>query len=43
MVGRNNVMAKAVHLFMNIDKMVGGQFEKGLAQMKSVVEAAPKQ
>jgi len=23
--------------------MVGGQFEKGLAQMKSVVEAAPKQ
>jgi len=27
---------------MNMDKMVGGQFEQGLAQMKSVVEAEPK-
>jgi len=43
MAGKNNFIAKAVHLFMNMDKMVGGQFEKGLAQMKSVVEAAPKQ
>jgi uncharacterized protein YndB with AHSA1/START domain len=42
MTGENNFMAKAVHLFMNMDKMVGGQFEKGLASMKSVVEAAPK-
>ena len=40
MTGNNNFMAKAVHLFMNMDKMVGGQFEKGLAQMRSVVEAA---
>ena len=37
--GVNNFLTKAVHLFMNMDKMVGGQFEKGLAQMKSVVEA----
>jgi len=43
MAGKNNFMAKAVSLFMNMDKMIGGQFEKGLAQMKSVVEAAPKQ
>src|ERR671915_225617 len=43
MTGENNFIAKAVHLFMNMDKMVGGQFEKGLAQMKMVVEAAPKQ
>ncbi|HEV8340787.1 MAG TPA: SRPBCC family protein [Candidatus Binatia bacterium] len=43
MTGENNFMAKAVHLFMNMDKMVGGQFEKGLASMKSVAEAAPKQ
>jgi len=42
MAGRNNFIAKAVCLFMNMDKMVGGNFEKGLAQMKSVVEAAPK-
>ncbi len=39
MAGKNNFMAKAVHLFMDMDKMVGGMFEKGLAQMKSVVEA----
>ncbi len=43
LAGKNNFMAKAVHLFMNMERMVGGQFEKGLAQMKSVVEAAPKQ
>jgi Polyketide cyclase / dehydrase and lipid transport len=43
MTGDNNFIAKAVHLFMNMDKMVGGQFEKGLAQMKAVVETAPKQ
>jgi hypothetical protein len=43
MTGRKNFIAKAVHLFMNMDKMIGGQFEKGLAQMKSVVETAPKQ
>src|SRR5437016_6062720 len=40
MTGNNNFIAKAVHLFMNMDKMVGGQFEKDLAQMGSVVEAA---
>ena len=43
MVGKSDFIAKAVHLFMDIDKMVGGDFEKGLAQMKSVAEAAPKQ
>ncbi|MGI0029371.1 MAG: SRPBCC family protein [Nitrososphaera sp.] len=42
MAGKNNFIAKAVCLFMNMDKMVGGNFEKGLAQMKSAVEAAPK-
>ena|SRR5438105_738947 len=38
MVGRNNFMAKAVHLVMNIDRMIGGNFEQGLARMKAVVE-----
>ncbi|MGH7766014.1 MAG: SRPBCC family protein, partial [Candidatus Binatia bacterium] len=42
MAGEKNFTAKAVHLFMNMDKMIGGQFEKGLAQMKSVAETAPK-
>jgi hypothetical protein len=43
MSGDKNFMAKAIHLFMNMDKMIGGQFEKGLAEMKSIVERAPKQ
>jgi hypothetical protein len=40
MFGRNNFMSKAFHIFMNMDKLVGGDFEKGLAQMKSVMEGA---
>jgi hypothetical protein len=43
MEGKNNFMAKAFCLFMNMDKMVGSQFEKGLANMKALAEAAPKQ
>jgi uncharacterized protein YndB with AHSA1/START domain len=42
MAGRHNFMGKAMCLFMNMDKMVGGDFEKGLAQMKAAAEAAPK-
>ncbi len=42
MTGQNNFIAKAVHLFMDMDTMVGGQFENGLARMKSVAEAAHK-
>jgi hypothetical protein len=42
MSGKNNFMAKAMCLFMSMDKMIGGQFEKGLADMKAIVEAAPK-
>ena len=40
MDGDNNFVGKAMCLFMNMDKMVGGDFEKGLAQMKSVAEKA---
>jgi hypothetical protein len=40
MSGQKNFMTKAVHLFMDMDKMLGGQFDKGLAQMKAVVEGA---
>jgi len=40
MAGEKNFIAKAFGLFMNMDKMIGGDFEKGLAQMKSVAEAA---
>jgi len=42
MTGRQNFITKTVCMFMSMDKMVGGQFEQGLAQMKSVAEAANK-
>lgn len=42
MDGNNNFMSKAFQLFMNMDKMVGGDFEKGLAGIKSVAEADAK-
>lgn len=37
MSGKNNFIGKAVALFMDCDKMVGGQFEEGLANLKAVV------
>ncbi len=42
MAGKNNFMAKAMCLFMSMDKMIGSQFEKGLADMKAMVEAGQK-
>jgi hypothetical protein len=42
MTGRNGFMAKAAGLVMDMDKMVGGQFESGLAQLKAVAEKAPR-
>lgn len=42
MTGTNNFIAKAVCLFMNMDKMVGGQFDQGLQSMKAIVEAGAK-
>ena len=41
MSGKNNFVGKIFGLFMNCDKMIGGQFDKGLATLKSVAEAAP--
>ncbi|HWM43686.1 MAG TPA: SRPBCC family protein [Burkholderiales bacterium] len=38
MSGQNNFLSKAICLFVDMDKMVGGMFEQGLAQMKTVVE-----
>jgi hypothetical protein len=38
MSGKNNFIAKAAHLVMNMDKMLGADFEKGLAQLKAVSE-----
>lgn len=40
MDGEHNFMSKAMCVFMDMDKMVGGDFEKGLASLKTVGEAA---
>ena len=42
MDGENNFIGKAFGLFMNMDKMIGTDFEKGLSQMKTVAEAAAR-
>ncbi len=39
MDGTHNFFSKAFALFMNMDRKVGGDFEKGLAQMKAVAES----
>jgi len=41
MAGQNNFIGKAFCLFMDMDAMVGADFEKGLAAMKATAEAAP--
>lgn len=40
MSGHNNFMSKAFGLFMNMDAMIGKDFEAGLASLKKVSEAA---
>jgi hypothetical protein len=39
MSGKNNFMAKAFHLIMDCDKMVGGDFEKGLANLNAASQS----
>lgn len=38
MYGENNFIGKALHLVFDCEKMVGDQFEKGLANLRSIVE-----
>jgi hypothetical protein len=40
MSGEANFMFKAMGLFIDCDKMMGGQFEQGLAKLKTVSEGA---
>jgi Polyketide cyclase / dehydrase and lipid transport len=42
MQGKNNFIGKIMGLLMNCDKMVGGQFEQGLASLKAIVEVGDK-
>ena len=39
MHGENKLIGKAMNLVMNCDKMIGGQYEKGLANLKAIVES----
>lgn len=38
MQGRQPYMAKVISMFMDCDNMVGGEFEEGLARLKTLVE-----
>jgi len=38
MAGQNNFLSKAICLFVDMDRMVGGMFDQGLTQMKALVE-----
>jgi hypothetical protein len=42
MDGHNGFLGKMFYLFMNMDKMVGGDFERGLANLKHMAESAPR-
>ena len=38
MDGPKNFFAKALHMFIDMDEMVGGSFEQGLAALKTIAE-----
>jgi uncharacterized protein YndB with AHSA1/START domain len=38
MQGHTPYLAKIMHVFFNMDRMVGGDFEKGLASLKAIAE-----
>jgi len=40
MDGNNNFVSKAFHLVMDMDKMIGPDFERGLSAMKTAAEAS---
>ena len=40
MSGEKNFLSKAFCMFIDMDQMVGGDFEKGLAEMKAIAEGA---
>ena len=41
MAGQNTFLSKAICLFVDMDRMVGGMFDQGLTQMKAIVERRP--
>lgn len=39
MTGKNNFMSKIMNVVMNMDKLVGADFERGLTALKGIAEA----
>jgi len=42
MTGKNGMMGKAFSMVVDMDKMVGAEFENGMANLKAVSEAQAK-
>ena len=42
MDGENNFVGKAFCMFMDMDKMIGADYEKGLASIRGIVEGASR-
>lgn len=42
MTGKNSYSHRIVSLFMNMDKMIGDQYEKGLSNLRRIAESAPQ-
>ena len=42
MSGDKNYVSKVMCMFMSMDKMIGGDFEKGLANLKTLAESSAK-
>lgn len=42
MTGDKNYLSKVMCMFMSMDKMIGGDFERGLANLKALVEGDAK-
>ncbi len=40
-VGKNNFVGRLFCFFIDMDKFVGGEFEKGLSKLKTMTEAKP--
>jgi hypothetical protein len=43
MEGKTNFIGKAISLVIDCEKMVGGYYEQGLANIKAIVETQPKE
>jgi hypothetical protein len=41
MTGPRTLAVRAMGVFTSMDKLVGGDFEKGLSRLKDVVERSP--